>query len=41
MIKKFFLIIMAILIPAMIGYVDKAKAAKERTENPPYEYFSF
>lgn len=41
MIKKIILIIIAILIPAMIGYADKAKAAKEITENPPYEYFSF
>lgn len=41
MIKKILLIIIALLIPTLIGYADKAKAAKERTENPPYEYFSF
>lgn len=35
------LILMAILVPSMLGYVNKAKATSERTENPPYEYFSF
>lgn len=41
MLKKIILILMTILIPSMIGYIDKANAAKERTENPPYEYFCF
>lgn len=35
------LILMAILVPSMLGYVNQAKAADERTQNPPYEYFSF
>ncbi len=41
MIRKILLIIMAILIPAMVKYTHIAKEARERTENPPYEYFSF
>lgn len=42
MIKKLLILIFtAILVPTMLGYVNKAKAANERTENPSYEYFSF
>lgn len=43
MMKKLFifLMLMAILVPSMLGYVKKSKEAQARTENPPYEYFSF
>ena len=35
----FILILMLILVPSMLGYVNKAKAVRENTKTTPYDTY--